>query len=84
MTTPKTTTTVLYKCACMPAEVSLEVPNRRADQDVADWVENTMGAVIGADHCRRSALCIRSKMEYAKIHVPENAPFIGGAPKLNS
>jgi hypothetical protein len=73
-----------YKCRCMAQQVAVDVQERTEDQDVVDWVENTVGHAIGADHRARSPFCMATVMEFAKIPAPENAPFIGGAPKLDS
>jgi hypothetical protein len=72
-----------YKCHCMPAEVSLKVRFRRADEDIIEWMEGVVRHAIGADHRRRSPIYRATAMEYAKIPAPENAPFIGGKPELN-
>lgn len=79
-----TGTLVKYKCTCMPAEAILTVPFRKPDQDITDWVEATMGEVISRDHRARSPACLRTTMEYAKIHMPENAAEIGGKPRMDS
>lgn len=68
---------VLYKCACMAAEASVEVPERKALEDVVYWVEQVAGRAISDDHRRRSPTCSRVKMEYAKIPLEEGAPGVG-------
>jgi hypothetical protein len=75
--------TIFYKCACMPAERSVDVPPRREDEDIIDWMETCVRLSIGLDHRKRSPLCRAAALEYAKIPAPENAPFIGGVPKTH-
>lgn len=74
------TAEIRYKCHCMSAEAIVRVPWRREDQDVVEWVERTCGEAIAADHQKRSPLCLRKTMEYAKLPAPENAPYLGGKP----
>lgn len=76
--------TCKYKCKCLDADVSVEVPERNPRQDVVEWVEQTMGVVIAKDHASRSPWCKSDTMEYVKIPAPDNAPYIGGAPKMDS
>lgn len=75
---------VLYRCKCMDGEAGVEVRNRIEGEDVVYWVEQVVGAAVGADHRSRSPMCPSSTMEYVKIPAPENAPFIGGKPRLDS
>lgn len=74
---------VRYKCICIGDEASLEVPYRRADEDLNEWMETIVGSACYLDHRRRSPLCQAKNMEYMKINSPENAPFVGGLPVLN-
>lgn len=74
---------ILYKCACMPAEAEVEVAERRENEDILDWMHHVQMA-IGVDHRKRSPICMATTMEHCKIPVPENAPFLGGKPKLDS
>lgn len=73
-----------YKCACMPTEVALSVRYHTSDEDVVEWMRDVVQQEIGRDHANRSPLCMRNAMEYAKIPVPENAPYVGGKPELHS
>ena len=75
---------VRYRCRCMDAEVGVSVRSRTSAEDVVFWVEQVVGHAIARDHRARSPACRHEKMEYAKIPVPENAPFLGGEPRLNS
>ena len=59
------------------------VPIRSAGEDISEWM-NKVRIAITEDHHKRNALCIQTKMEYVKIPVPENAPYLGAEPKLNS
>lgn len=75
--------TISYKCSCMLAEVSIEVRNRREGEDVIDWMHDVQFAMT-VDHIGRSPHCRAETVEYAKIPMPENAPHIGGVPRLDS
>lgn len=77
------TLNVPFKCRCMDAEGSVDVRYRQEGEDVADWMA-VLQLAIGEDHRRRSPWCRSTTMEYAKIPAPDNAPFIGGRPKLDS
>jgi len=73
---------VAYKCHCMQKEEVLHLAERQSDEDIAFWMTNVVQASIYLDHRNRSPLCRAQSMEYAKIHLPENADFIGQAPKV--
>lgn len=73
---------IFYKCRCMKEEATVEMVHRKSGEDVVDWMRKVQ-EVVGADHFKRSPLCMATKMEYAKIPAPENAPFIGGKPVVN-
>lgn len=73
---------IYYKCTCMAEEAMVWVPDRKEDQDVVEWVEKVVGAAIGADHSNRSPLCMRTKMEYAKIPY-DDSRGVGYRPKPN-
>lgn len=75
---------VSYKCTCMQDEGSFLVRDRTAVENAVEWVEGPMAKALGADHRRRSPTCTASKVEYVKIPMPENAPYLGGAPVLNA
>lgn len=52
------------------------VADRRNDQDIVDWVGNTVGHAIADDHRKRSPLCMSNVMEYAKFEVdPAGGPL---------
>lgn len=61
-----------YKCKCMKEEALVFVPERRADQDVVEWVEKDMGFAIYLHHRTNSPDCRETQMEYAKILVPSD------------
>lgn len=75
---------IRYKCRCLPAEASFEIPAREADEDIADWMRERVGPALHRDHLRRSPDCRATATEYVKIPAPENAPFLGAAPRLDS
>lgn len=71
---------ILYKCRCMKAEASIDVPDRQPDGDLLEWMELVTHA-IGVDHRGRSALCMATQMEYAKI--PYEGGQVGTKPTVN-
>lgn len=73
-----------YKCRCMTEEATVSVPARRADVDIVTWVQLTVVGAVTVDHRRRSPLCRSTTMEFIKIPAPENAPHIGGEPRLDA
>lgn len=73
---------VRYKCLCMAEEAVVCLPYRSDDEDVVTWVRETVGWLISSDHARRSPSCMQTCVEYVKIPMPENAPYIGGRPEL--
>lgn len=75
--------TMMYKCRCMDAEVSIEVPTRPAQGDLMLWMD-VVRASIALDHQARAPRCTADVMEYAKIPVDEDAPGIGMKPPLSS
>lgn len=75
---------IIYKCRCMKAEETVQVREREEGEEIVDWVRDIVGAAIDEAHRARSPFCMATHMEYAKIPAPENAPFIGGKPRLDS
>jgi len=75
---------IKYRCACMVAEAEFDVRERREDEDQGDWMDACILPAMIAAHGLQSPLCREDKVEYVKIPVPENAPFLGAAPKLDS
>lgn len=69
-------TEIKYKCSCMTAETSIQVPERGKAEDIRDFM-NRVQLAIGKDHRERSPLCLATKMEYAKV--PVEGDVIGGA-----
>jgi hypothetical protein len=74
---------IRYKCKCMKDEATLNVPDRRQNADLGDWM-NMLSVCISTDHRALSPLCMRTEMEYAKIPMPENAPGVGMPPKMDA
>lgn len=68
-----TTLGVIYKCACMAREETVDVRERRPDEDVVDWVRDIVGEALAIDHAQRSPLCWRTVTEYAKIPYEDGA-----------
>jgi hypothetical protein len=73
-----------YKCVCMNAEASLLVRFRKEEEDIIAWMDNCVRPALGQHHMGRSPLCRANAVEFLKIPAPENAPFVGGKPVLNS
>lgn len=65
---------IFYKCKCMKSEATLEVADRREDEQIEDWMQHVQMA-ISVDHRKRNALCTADKMEYAKIPVEKDLPI---------
>lgn len=74
---------ILYKCQCLPAERTVEILPRRADEAIAFWMQNCVGAALYLDHRKYSPDCRETEMEYVKIPSPDNAPFLGATPVVN-
>lgn len=75
---------ILWKCRCMQDQAEVEVAERLPDQDIVHWVEQTVAAAVTRAHASLSPVCRATRMEFVKIPAPENAPFLGAAPKLDS
>lgn len=72
-------TAVRYKCSCMQDEGTFEMPARRFNEDISDFMTR-MQKWLGEDHSLRSPFCQATKTEYVKIAVPEGRP-IGSSPQ---
>lgn len=72
-------TIMIYKCTCMKEEISFEMPARRFNEDVTDFLERVR-KWLGDDHSQRSPFCRSEKVEYLKMAVPEGRP-IGSSPE---
>lgn len=57
---------IFYKCKCMPTEAAIQCESRLDDEDIRDYMAYITSA-LHVDHRGRSPLCLRDKMEYAKI-----------------
>lgn len=75
---------IIYKCRCMATEAHVEVRDRREDEDILEWMESAVQPTLGAYHIRTSPWCRSTVSEYVKIPMPENSPFIGGKPRMDS
>jgi hypothetical protein len=53
----------------MSVEATVACADRRDDQDILEWVQNTMGQALLADHRKRSPWCRSNVTEYAKFEV---------------
>jgi len=65
---------IFYKCTCMPAEVTLAVPDRIPDSHLMDWMDCVTHCIF-MDHRARSPVCRKTQMEYVKI--PANETGVG-------
>lgn len=72
-------TTVFYKCKCMQDEGSFEMPARRFNEDIENFMER-MKRWLGDNHRERSPFCRAEKTEYVKIYVSEDGE-VGSSPK---
>lgn len=69
---------IRYKCSCLSAEVSLNVPARRGPaHDVKAWMDDVVAVRISADHRKRSPTCPSTTMEFVKIPVPPGSDYVG-------
>lgn len=57
---------VIYKCKCMPEQVSIKVRDRDPKTMLGYWM-NIVTAEIGYDHHLRSPKCELETMEYCMI-----------------
>jgi hypothetical protein len=73
-------TNVIYKCRCMTEEIAFEMPARRFNEDIADFMERVK-RWLGEDHSQRSPFCRETNVEYLKLPVPEDGRGIGSSPK---
>ncbi len=72
-------TTVMYKCSCMKDEAAFDMPARRFNEDIGDFMDR-MTKWLGEDHALRSPFCRATKTEYVKMPVPEGRA-IGSSPQ---
>lgn len=75
-------TAVTYKCRCMPEEATFEMPARRFNEDIADFMER-MRKWLGEDHGQRSPFCRSGVTEYVKMRIPEGRPIGSSRDDLN-
>lgn len=71
---------IYYKCACIGQETSVDVPDRRPDTDIIDWMQFVQQC-LGFDHSQMSPHCRAGQVEYAKI--PMEGAQIGTPPTKN-
>ncbi len=64
---------IKFKCACMSAEGSFYIDERRSDEDVAVFVERVRAGLTQAHH-ETNFLCASGKTEYVKIPVSSDGP----------
>ena len=72
-------TTIRYKCSCMQNEGSFDMPARRFNEDILDFMER-LKKWVGDDHSQRSPFCRSRACEYVKVPAPEDRP-IGSSPQ---
>ena len=71
---------IRLKCICTPEEVTLNVRERKFNEDIKDWMEFVTKQVTHW-HQTEHPLCRSDKLEYLKIPVPDGSPQIGTKPK---
>lgn len=72
---------VKYSCdQCGLDEVTCDVPERPADEDVVHWVSQTMGHCLAADHRARSPRCRATSLTKVMIPVPAGTQRVGEPP----
>lgn len=72
---------IVYKCHCMPDEVTVFVTDRIPDSDIHEWMELVVKNSLSYDHHTRSPHCQAQTMEYCKI--PASDAGIGVKPTVN-
>ena len=70
-------TRIIYKCTCMAEEIAIDIPGRRPDQEITDWMEHTVKPWLGEDHQLRSPFCQAKAVEYLKLPMPEDGRRVG-------
>jgi hypothetical protein len=75
---------LFYKCKCFDEQVEVEVRERLPDEDLLHWVETVIGMAVDHDHNQRSPSCREKNMEFVKVPMPENAPFLGAKPRMDA
>ncbi len=69
-----------YSCApCGLVDVEVDIPARREELDVVEWLERVLGHALAADHATRSPKCQAQKMERLMIPMPEGTAYVGQA-----
>ena len=72
------TITCRYSCSlCGDERVSFEVPIRKTDQDILDWMETCVNPALTKEHGRRSPDCHPETMSRLMIPAPSGSPKIG-------
>ena len=75
---------IRWKCRCLLKEASLRIEARTAGQGVVEWMDEVVRPLLTTAHQRRSPMCSSDRLTYLKIPTPDNAPFLGAQPKLDS
>lgn len=73
---------IFYKCRCMKAEAVIDVPDRRPEGELMEWMGLVQHA-IAVDHKALSPRCMAVAMEYAKIPLEDETQGIGVKPTRN-
>lgn len=75
---------ISYTCRCLVDHVDVPVRDRASGEDIADWMANVVIEQLAIDHRKRSPTCTSDRLDEVRIPMPENAPFIGGKPRLDA
>ena len=72
------TITCQYSCEyCDLEKIDVDVPIRKLDQDVVDWVNNVAAQAMVDDHAKRSPFCRPQEFKQIMIPIPAGTEMIG-------
>lgn len=66
---------VTYQCLCMKEEVSLYIPARKEDEDIADWMGLVLTPSLYLHHRTHSPKCTSPEIDHVKVPITENHPI---------
>jgi len=69
---------IRYSCkVCGLKDIEIQIPFRDSNEDVVKWMESKVIPATGADHRRRSPLCMTQELSDLKIPIT-GAEYVGG------
>ena len=73
---------VVYKCHCMPKEMSVPVLARDLDEHIIIFMDRVKRS-LGRHHMEHCPICTRTEMEYAKIPIDDDQIGVGKNERAN-